>query len=236
MIKAILFDFGQTLVDSADGFRKAEKDSQKLIFQDIGVEAWDDFLSVYRKFRKEFHASSKFSRKVLWEAVYTYYNRKQDEEILLRAEQDYWETVKLQTKPFPETQSVLEQLTSDYRLGLVTNTQGQQTSDQHRLNLFPELESFFESIVVAGEDGVQPKPASEPFHICLDNLGTLPSESIYVGDDWRNDVCGAKDAGLHPIWLQHRSVSRNWPTVNTSVPIITDLEQLSTWLISNSVF
>jgi len=28
MIKAILFDFGQTLVDAADGFRAAEKAAQ----------------------------------------------------------------------------------------------------------------------------------------------------------------------------------------------------------------
>lgn len=236
MIKAILFDFGQTLVDSADGFRTAEKDAQKLIFQDIGVTTWDGFLSVYRKFRQDFHARSDFSRKALWEVVYAHYEQNPDEEMLLRAERDYWTTVKSQTKPFPETRAALEQLASDYRLGLVTNTQGQQTSDRHRLSLFPELERFFESIVVAGEDGVQPKPAPKPFHICLENLGISPSESIYVGDDWRNDVCGAKDAGLNPVWLQHQSVSRNWPAVDTSVPIIVSLEQLSTWLIANSDF
>jgi phosphoglycolate phosphatase-like HAD superfamily hydrolase len=28
MIKAVIFDFGQTLVDSAGGFRKAEKEAQ----------------------------------------------------------------------------------------------------------------------------------------------------------------------------------------------------------------
>jgi FMN phosphatase YigB (HAD superfamily) len=28
MIKAILFDFGQTLVDSSNGFRAAEKEAQ----------------------------------------------------------------------------------------------------------------------------------------------------------------------------------------------------------------
>ena len=32
MIKAILFDFGQTLVDSADGFRAAETIAKEKIF------------------------------------------------------------------------------------------------------------------------------------------------------------------------------------------------------------
>ena len=47
-----------------------------------------------------------------------------------------------------------------------------------------------------------------------------------MGDDWRIDICGAGDAGLHPIWLKHHSVKRNWPDVQTSVPVITSLEQL----------
>jgi hypothetical protein len=34
------------------------------------------------------------------------------------------------------------------------------------------------------------------------------------------------DAGIQPIWLQHHAVSRNWPVVETSLPIITSLEPL----------
>ena len=41
MIKAIIFDFGQTLVDSADGFRSAEKiaKEKKIPMIDAIVEA-----------------------------------------------------------------------------------------------------------------------------------------------------------------------------------------------------
>ena len=35
MIKAILFDFGQTLVDSADAFRAAEKEAKDRLFAQI---------------------------------------------------------------------------------------------------------------------------------------------------------------------------------------------------------
>ena len=35
MIKAVIFDFGQTLVDSAEGFRSAEKQVEKKIFDEI---------------------------------------------------------------------------------------------------------------------------------------------------------------------------------------------------------
>ena len=33
MIKAVIFDFGQTLVNSADGFRTAEKQAQDKLFK-----------------------------------------------------------------------------------------------------------------------------------------------------------------------------------------------------------
>ena len=61
---------------------------------------------------------------------------------------------------------------------------------------------------------------------CLDALGVTPDEAIYVGDDWRVDICGASDAGMQPIWIRHSLSPRNYPDVQTSVPIITSLEPL----------
>jgi putative hydrolase of the HAD superfamily len=109
---------------------------------------------------------------------------------------------------------------------MITNTQGQQRSGTHRISQFPELETHFEVIIVAGENGIPPKPDPEPFRLCLRELNLKPSESVYVGDDYRIDVCGAKDAGLHAVWLKHHSVSRSWPDVQTSTPIIRHLDEL----------
>lgn len=226
MIEALLFDFGQTLVDSAEGFRTAEKEAETKIFGDLNLESWPDFMADYRRFRQAFHSQSDFSRRVLWQAVYSHYGREPDQESLLAAESNYWETVKSKTRHFPEAAAVLAQLAPAYRLALITNSQGQPASEKHRLALFPELADSFEVIIVAGEAGLPPKPHPEPFLICLEKLGIAPDEAIYVGDDWRIDICGAQEVGIRPIWLQHHSVSRKWPSVETSVLIITSLEQL----------
>lgn len=226
MVKAILFDFGQTLVDSADGFRKAEKEAETKIFHDLGLESWPEFLSDYRSLRKDLQTRSIFSRRVLWQEIYLHYNRKQEPEFLLKAERDYWETVASETRPFPEAKAVLQRLSAAFRLALITNTQGQGPWGKHRLSLFPEIEGFFEVVVVAGEAGVPPKPNQEPFLMCLERLGIHPYEAIYVGDDWRIDICGAEEVGIRPVWLKHHSVNRNWPAVETSVPVIHSLEGL----------
>ena len=222
-IKAIIFDFGQTLVDSANGFRRAEKQAQERLFKDLGLTLRDEFLENYRRIRKQFHEQSNFSRKVIWNEVYFYHCRPADPDLLARWEDDYWETVKANTKLFPEAEKVLEALNSQYTVALITNTQGQTT---HRINQFPELEKYFKVVIVAGEGGIPPKPDPEPFRMCLEKLGLNPSEAVYVGDDFRIDIRGARDAGLYPIWLKHYSVKRNWPKVETTAPVISSLDEL----------
>jgi putative hydrolase of the HAD superfamily len=226
MIKAVIFDFGQTLVDSADGFRTAEKQAQNNLFAKLGLTIREDFLTIYRRLRKEFHERSDFSRNSLWREVLYYYCVAPETGQLEKWETEYWETVKARTTTFPETEEVLESLCDRYEVALITNTQGQKTAGTHRISLFPELEKFFRVMIVAGENEIPPKPDSEPFRLCLEKLNLAAGQAVYVGDDYRIDVCGARDAGLHPVWLKHHSVRRNWPSVKISVPVITNLKQL----------
>ena len=226
MIKAIIFDFGQTLANSADGFRAAEKEAQAKLFSNLGLTIQADFLTNYRRLRRELHEQSNFSRKFLFHEIYYYYCFTPDEKLLEQWETEYWETVKANTLLFPEALGVLKALNERHQVSMITNTQGQKTAGTHRISLFPEIEKFFKVIIVAGEGGIPPKPDPGPFRICLEKLQIKASEAVYVGDDYRIDVCGARDAGLHPIWLKHHSVQRNWPEVQASVPMITSLEQL----------
>ena len=226
MIKAILFDFDQTLVDSADGFRSAEKQVQKKIFQDLSITSWDDFLPAYRRLRKQFHAASNLSRKALWEEVYWHYCRQSDSSVLEKWEDDYWQTVKAHTALFPETLRILQSLARQYKLAVITNTQAQTGSHKHRLVEIPHLTEYFEVIIIAGEGDFPAKPDRNVFLASLEALGIDHTQAVYVGDDWRTDICGAADAGIQPIWIKHHLLSRSWPDVKTSVPVITNLENL----------
>jgi HAD superfamily hydrolase (TIGR01549 family) len=226
MIRAIVFDFGQTLVDSADGFRTAEKEAQRLACAALGRPAGEEFLPVYREIRSRFHARSDFSRKRLLEAVFRHYGQEPDPVKLEAWEAGYWERIKAMTRIFPEAEEVLATLRNRYRLALITNTQGQTEEGKHRLGNHPTLMGFFEAILVAGEGGIPAKPDPLPFRLCLNQLKIAPDEAVYVGDDWRIDICGSEAVGMHPVWLRHRSLRRNWPQVETSVPVIDSLERL----------
>jgi putative hydrolase of the HAD superfamily len=226
MIRAIVFDFGQTLVDSADGFRTAEKESQRKVCAALGPAAGEEFLTVYREIRSRFHARSDFSRKRILETVFRHYGREPDPTLLERWETEYWDRIKAMTRIFPEAEAVLMALRDRYRLALITNAQGQTEAGKHRFGNYPELKRFFEVVLVAGEGGVPAKPDPLPFRLCLEKLGIAPGEAVYVGDDWRIDVCGSEAVGMHPVWLRHRSLQRNWPQVETAAPVIDHLERL----------
>ena len=227
MIKAVIFDFGQTLVDSSDGFRKAEKNAQASIFKDLSITEPDVFKHHYRCIRKDYHHDSKLSRVKMWEAVYWEYGREAPLDDLREWELDYWQTVEGYTKVFPEVPDVLTTLSTRYdHLAMITNTQGQADAQAHRLTSYPDLAALFSVMVVAGENGVPPKPDAQAFVVCLEQLGVAANEAVYVGDDWRNDVSGSRDAGLHPVWLKHHSVSRNYPEVKENAPVITTLAEL----------
>jgi putative hydrolase of the HAD superfamily len=226
MIKAVIFDFGQTMVDSADGFRRAEKDAQEKLFGHMALSLREKFMEHYRQIRQDFHSRSDFSRRAMWREIYHYYCLMPDEALLDTWETEYWATVKAHSVLFSETEGVLERLNTQFRVALITNTQGQPVSGTHRISQFPALEIYFRVIIVAGESGIPAKPDPTPFRMCVDALGVAPSEAVYVGDDWRIDVCGSRAAGLNPVWIKHESVKRNWPEVEPDVPVITRLDQL----------
>jgi FMN phosphatase YigB (HAD superfamily) len=67
---------------------------------------------------------------------------------------------------------------------------------------------LFDTLVTVDRLGLQEaqgrlKPHWRTFHTLGEQLG-LPREQIaYVGDDQDNDVNGARQAGLQPIWTTH---------------------------------
>ncbi|KAF5835964.1 HAD-like domain-containing protein [Dunaliella salina] len=58
---------------------------------------------------------------------------------------------------------------------------------------------LFDAIIISAEVGVE-KPNRCIFEAALEALGIQPEEAVHVGDDRRNDLWGARDAGVH-AWL-----------------------------------
>lgn len=99
----------------------------------------------------------------------------------------------------PDAKQVLEQLKSQgYQLAIVSNG-GHDT----RLNTIRGLgiADYFEEIISSGLVGFN-KPQPEIFQITAQRLGVLPEHCLYIGDHPINDIQGAKNAGMHALWMQ----------------------------------
>ena len=92
---------------------------------------------------------------------------------------------------FSDAIEVLKQLCGTYRLVAITNGNA---------NVFKtELGVFFELAIRADEVGIA-KPDRGIFDLTWERLGCAATEVVHVGDSVENDVQGALNAGVTPVW------------------------------------
>jgi putative hydrolase of the HAD superfamily len=96
---------------------------------------------------------------------------------------------------FPDVVPALDAL--PYRHGLLSNS---STAHQERKLRLLGVFSRFEALICSYELGFA-KPDPRAFLAACDTLNLPPAEVVYVGDNLHVDGCGARDAGLHGVWV-----------------------------------
>ncbi|MFD9281048.1 HAD family hydrolase [Streptomyces mirabilis] len=120
-----------------------------------------------------------------------------DETELAHLVEDFARRQLLAITPDRQAAARLERLALHYRLGVVTN--GDSTSQRAKLQ-HAGLDRYFDTVVCALDAGAR-KPAPAPFLHAAAELSVAPEQCLYVGDSWANDVVGAHDVGMHPVWI-----------------------------------
>ncbi|WP_265447580.1 HAD family hydrolase [Flexivirga meconopsidis] len=117
------------------------------------------------------------------------------------------------------------------RFGALTNSSAAAT--QSKLSALG-LEGRLGPVVTRDTLGVG-KPDPAVFRHAVAELGSDPSRTAYIGDEFEADVLGPARAGLQPIWLRrprHTEVGHapdaaiSDATAPDDVPVITGLDQL----------
>jgi len=193
MIKAVLFDLDNTLID----FMTMKEESCKAAIKamiDSGLplsekKAYKILFSLYGFYGIEFQKIfQRFLKKVLGRIDY---------KILANAITAYRRTQEGFTTPYPLVRPTLLKLKSKgIILGIVT--------DAPRLRAWlrlaeMNLTEFFDFVITLG-DSKQKKPSKMPFNKALRELQTMhklvPDEILFVGDNPFKDIKGAKSVGM----------------------------------------
>lgn len=74
------------------------------------------------------------------------------------------------------------------------------------------LNQFFQVRVYSSEVGVA-KPHPHIFQVALDQLGVAPSEAVYVGDRITPDVSGAQGVGMKAVLIEVEQRTESHPTI-----------------------
>jgi len=99
------------------------------------------------------------------------------------------------------TKPVLQNLQSNYKLGLVSNFAIPETI--YSLLKTNDLTSLLDPVVISGEVNKR-KPSPEIFQIALQKLDVLAEEAVFVGDTADADVAGAHAVGMKAVYIKRR--------------------------------
>lgn len=98
---------------------------------------------------------------------------------------------------FPETASILTRLKArDLELGIISNFDSRLFAVMRGLG----IADAFDTVTISSLAQAA-KPAPQIFHIALEKHAVDPEEALHVGDSLREDMEGAKKAGLHTALL-----------------------------------
>lgn len=124
--------------------------------------------------------------------------------------------------PYPETDEALAEVQKRWRMALLSNA-----DDGFLLPNLELLEAGFET-VLSSEQAQIYKPRPELFQLMLERLGVSPGETAYVGDRQLEDVFGATQAGMHPVWINrdNRPLDPNLPIPSHQILSLLELPKL----------
>ncbi len=101
---------------------------------------------------------------------------------------------------YPDVIPTFDALAPHFKLGLLSNG-----------NTYPEscgLDGRF-AFVIFSQDVQVEKPDPKIFQITAERAGCDLKEMLHVGDSLKNDVMGAKNVGIHTVWLNRDGLPNN---------------------------
>ncbi|MBR2133938.1 MAG: HAD family hydrolase [Eubacterium sp.] len=220
MIKAVLFDFDETLQDRTAAFEKYMD-----TFFDTFCPEIDEAEREKRKEDMRVTGKGGYVNREQWyEGLIKMWNWKDAPSNVLLAKH-YDETFGDHNVIFPNSKKLLKELKKrGYIVGVITN--GPSYLQNHKMDT-SGLRPYCDIVVVSGDVGVH-KPDPRLFTYTADKLGLKPEECCYVGDHPINDIQGARDAGMMTIrmnfgWFENQML-------DDSMPIITDIIEVLDYL------
>ncbi|WP_455364693.1 HAD family hydrolase [[Eubacterium] cellulosolvens] len=205
---AVFFDLDGTILDNTLAFEKIHDTiSEKIRYI---LKAHDVFYFKKKirndiiRFHQKMQRKSEYDRDLWWPEIVSQYNS--DIHLHTTSVKNltkiYWQLFEEYSKPFHDTFTTLKYLLKkNYRLGLISDTDGLKGEKQRRITMNKSITKFFYTIVIAGEDTERTKIDPQPFLFAAEKVKIPPENCVYVGDTPYTDIQGAIKAKMKSILI-----------------------------------
>ena len=196
MIKAIIFDLDNTLVDFMLLKERAIEAAINAMV-DSGLDI--DFVSA-KKLIDEIYNEEGIEYQQVFDKMLLRLYSKVDYKILSAGIVAYRSAREAALKPYPKVFPTLIELIK-YGLKLAVVSDAPAREAWLRLS-YINFQHLFD-VVITFEDTYQKKPSPAPFNLALQKLGLKAEECLMIGDWAERDVVGAKAVGMKTVFARY---------------------------------
>lgn len=201
----LLFDFFGTLVHYSDSWVEQGYQRSHRVLAEGGAEcSYDEFLTTWSATFSRFEARAlasleEYSMTSVCEAFLAGVLHARPSSGLVELFRDtYLDEWNQGVRPIPGVSSLLDQLSRNYCLALVSNTHHADVVVKHLQSL--KVHHHFSTIVTSVEHGRR-KPSACIFHRALALTQGSAASALHIGDSYTADYVGATAAGLRCLLI-----------------------------------
>jgi putative hydrolase of the HAD superfamily len=237
MIRAVLIDLDDTLVDHQHALRTALRvlHDTDLRLQSLG---FDFLLTEWQRVLEEMHDDVALGRIPVHESRIIRYRHFYDlaGAPVDRAEAEgiaanHMRTYMGSRRIVPGAVALLEIVRQHARTAVVTNnTVLEQDEKLATFGLWPHVDAL-----ITSEECGAAKPDPAIFRSALDRLGVEAHEAVMVGDSWANDIVGAANIGMRAVWLNRHGESCPDPTMATTVTCFEPVARIAELVLNRAL-
>lgn len=196
MLKAIIFDLDNTLIDFMKMKRRAIEAAIPAMI-DAGLDISIDEAS---KLIDGIYLEQGIEYQQVFDLLLQKVNNRVDHKILASGIVAYRRAREAALTPYPHVYSTLVHLTKmGMKLGIVSDA---PVKEAWMRLAYLNFHSFFDAVVTFDETGER-KPSPVPFNTILSKLSVKPEEALMVGDWVDRDIVGASRVGMKTAFAKY---------------------------------
>jgi HAD superfamily hydrolase (TIGR01549 family) len=213
MIRAVLFDLDDTLVDHHFASRAALAGVRER-FTALKSRELDELARENQRILDSMHEEVALGRRDVADARIERYRRLfafvgEAPTRAAAAAELHRRTYQANRRCVEGALELVTHLKSRLRVVVVTNnTTAEQTEKLATFGFAPLVDAL-----VTSEDVGAAKPDRRMFDAALQRVACEPHEAVMIGDAWVHDVLGATSAGIRALWLNRHGVAHPDPSV-----------------------